>query len=113
MRLKGILYRKLKQRNKQENEDKFSNIDIDVAGRIIDFFNFRTMITPILIKWLYGLGTLLITIIGAMLIMQNNYFYWGLVAIFLGNLVWRLICEYTILMFRIHETLVSIERKKG
>jgi len=46
------------------------------------------------------------------LMVNSDYeLFIGLGIIVLGNILWRLICEGTILMFSVHEILGSIERK--
>ena len=81
------------------------------------FFSFRLMIAPILIKIIYVLGMIGVTIYGIVLIVEGaessyheELVYIGLLVIIFGNLIWRLICEGWILMFRMHDALVSIEK---
>ena len=79
-----------------------------------EFFSFRTMITPAIIKVLYVLGVIALIIVGIVMMVNSYYDYGlfiGLGIIVLGNILWRLICEGTILMFSVHEILGSIERK--
>ena len=83
---------------------------------IRQFFSFRTMITPALIKVVYPLGIIAI-VIGGILYVRSFYFISPGVKfiIFLsffvvGNLIWRIACEGTILFFSIHEILSSIEK---
>ena len=87
------------------------------------YFSFRTMITPIIVKWLYVIGMIAITIEGFITMFSRrgiSYFgyyisgggFWeGLLVIVVGNLIWRVVCEVIILLFSIHEILASIERK--
>ena len=72
-----------------------------------DFFSFRQMVSMQIIKIIYILGLLFITIGGIIGLFDN--FLMGLAAIVLGNLIWRLICESAILLFSIHDILGSIE----
>ena len=81
------------------------------------FFSFRLMIAPILIKIIYVLGMIGVTVAGIVMIIQGmesrrqeELVYIGLLYIVIGNLVWRLICEGWILMFKMHDTLVSIDK---
>lgn len=91
----------------------------DFVGR---YFGFRKLITPALIKWTYGLGALAITATCVIAIISpvtfidygrdsNKVTFGGILALILGNLVWRMICEGAILLFSLHEVAVSIEDK--
>lgn len=85
------------------------------------YFSFRTMVTPIIVKWVYVIGMIAITIWGIIVMFgggggyygspRGGFFFIGLSIIVLGNLIWRVICEEIILIFSIHEVLASIERK--
>jgi len=72
-----------------------------------DFFSFRQMVSMQIIKIIYILGLVFITIGGIIGLFDN--FLMGLAAIVLGNLIWRLICESAILLFSIHDILGNIE----
>ena len=78
------------------------------------FFGFATMISTTLIKVVYAIGMCLITISGILVIFNNSNntdqglsVLIGLGIIVVGNLIWRLVCEISILFFRIHEELVG------
>jgi len=87
------------------------------------YFSFRTMITPIIVKLLYVIGMIAITIEGFVTMFSRrgiSYFryyisgggFWeGLLVIVVGNLIWRVVCEVIILLFSIHEILASIEKR--
>ena len=82
------------------------------------FFNFRTMVSRTLIQIIYIFGVLGLSIYGIILIVNatkdhgdGGLVVTGLGFLLLGNLVWRIICEAWILLFNIHDVLVSIERK--
>ncbi|MGE5693368.1 MAG: DUF4282 domain-containing protein [Candidatus Zixiibacteriota bacterium] len=83
------------------------------------YFAFRKMVSFSLIKIIYALGMIGMTIAGIFLLIpsaQNRNdsggkFLIGLVLIILGNLVWRIICETWILLFSMHEILGSIDRE--
>lgn len=68
------------------------------------------MISPSLIKIIYYVGAVLITI-GSIVIMALGKGLYGLGALTIGNLLWRLFCEGWLLMFKIYETLISIDSK--
>lgn len=76
------------------------------------FLSFRTMISGELIRLLYLIGLLGITGFGLMVILGGQLAS-GLLVIVVGNLAWRLICEAGILLFGMHQALVSIDRKIG
>ncbi len=85
-----------------------------------DFFAFRTMLIPLMIKLVYPLGLIAITLAGALTIALafvdldprlkqfTSQAGWptGLLIIIVGNLAWRLACEQVIVFFAIHEALV-------
>lgn len=86
------------------------------------FFSFRTMITPGIIKLIYVLGAIGITIAGVVTIISaikaGRYWggavwgvIWGIGIIILGNLLWRVFCEELIVLFKIHDLLSSIEKR--
>ncbi len=74
-----------------------------------DFLSFRQMVSMQIIKIIYILGLAVITIGGIVTLLNN--FLTGLIAIIFGNLIWRLICETSILLFSMHEILGSIDNK--
>jgi hypothetical protein len=97
------------------------------------FFSFRRMISPSLIKILYVAGALVITLGGILYIgtgldhsqipVGRGYvpligyggaqtaliLLAGLAIIVGGNLFWRILCESWIVLFSIHETLISMD----
>jgi len=110
----------MKSFNTVKAENIAKEIISDREGGIFPsgFFSFRTMITPAIIKGLYVLGAIALIIVGIVilygkfLMVNSDYeLFIGLGIIVLGNILWRLICEGTILMFSVHEILGSIERK--
>ena len=83
-----------------------------------DFFSFRKMVTPIVIKILYALGAIALPITIFALSYQNSYrynspiFFLVLLGVIVAELVWRLLCETMILFFSMHEVLVQIKDNK-
>src|SRR5262245_50202053 len=90
-----------------------------------DYFSFDRLITPKFVKVLYLLGFTLLTIggialaIGAGFRLYNGeirrptgwrYVAIGIGAVILGNLVWRIFCEFWIVLFNMHTRLVSINQ---
>lgn len=83
-------------------------------GLLSRFFTFRAMISPVLIKIMYVLGTLGLLVGGVTMIVAKSSdkdIFIG-AAMIIGVLPWRIICELWILFFSIHEVLVSVERGK-
>ena len=81
---------------------------------IESFFSFRDMVSQALVKVIYFIGLLLITLGSVVMFFQYNDSEQRVAAVatlLVGNLLWRLICEAAILLFSIHEVLVSIEGK--
>jgi len=80
-----------------------------------DFFDFRKMVSLSLMKGLYVIGMISLVITGGLAIIQDySYGYiggvsLGLLIIIGGNLVWRVVCEWWMIFFSIHEVVVKIE----
>jgi hypothetical protein len=104
----------------------------EIEGERGGFFSFRTLISPIVIKIIYVLGILGLTIGGIVMIMvgldvmglgaeQLNILGTeifvnrqiligiGIALIVFGNIGWRLFCESWILLFRIRDILGLVE----
>jgi hypothetical protein len=91
-----------------------------------DFINFKMFITTTFMKLIYVIGAIIITL-GSLVLMVGfsvpSLYYGlslgsggilvGLVVLIFGNLGWRLLCEAIIVVFTIHERLVSIDSKLG
>lgn len=76
------------------------------------FLSFQRMISVELIRGVYVLGALGLTVFGVTVILDGRLAT-GLLLIVGGNILWRLVCESGILLFSIHERLVSIDKKLG
>ncbi|MGZ8384173.1 MAG: DUF4282 domain-containing protein [Nitrospira sp.] len=85
-----------------------------------DYFSFRELVTPQLIKVVYLVGACFITGAGLLSILSpetwNEYEVGpmltrlsGIFVLLIGNLVWRMMCEGAILLFSLHELLVSLD----
>lgn len=89
------------------------------------FFSFQKFITKPFVKGLYVLGFLALSsaaIAFTTWVIQNwhsdflsgrrAYYYLaiGIGAVTIGNLVWRVFCEFWVVLFNIHARLVSIDR---
>jgi hypothetical protein len=80
-----------------------------------EFFSFRKMITPTIIRFIFWIGSGLMVIAGLVALFSNLGRYGsaasaigGLLTIFIGPVVVRIACEQVILFFRINETLSDI-----
>jgi hypothetical protein len=82
------------------------------GGGINDFLAFRYLITPTFITVIYVIGAVLITI-GALGTMAGggNTALGGLFVLIIGNLWWRIVLEFVMVLFRINASLQSIERR--
>jgi len=82
-----------------------------------DYFSFRKLIAPGLIRSYYIVGALALTIAGFWLIfdveskptLPLTHTFWYLLGILVGNVAWRVLCESWILFFNIHDSIVSIQ----
>lgn len=75
------------------------------------FLNFNKLITTSIIKVVYLIGILAVTIGGFVGMAQGGAgsVIAGLLILTLGNLMWRVFCENIIVLFNIHDTLSSID----
>lgn len=93
---------------------------------VLEFFRFERWAGPLVIKILYPLGLVVITVAGAfcfwsgvtaLLVLDVDagiiFTIVGVVTVVLGNLLWRAACEFFFLFFNIRETLAAIKRGKG
>ena len=83
-----------------------------------DFFGFRKMISTGFIKAVYAVGAAILTFGGLIMILfgssvDSSSLKIGVLAVTVGNLAWRMICEGVIVFYRIHDTLESINCKIG
>jgi hypothetical protein len=93
-----------------------------------DYFSFRKSITSPFVKVIYFLGFVALTAGGigfagwaAMRLNEASiprglgwyYLAIGLGILFVGNVVWRVFCEFWIVLFNIHARLVSLDQKTG
>lgn len=83
-----------------------------------DFLAFRKMVSTTIIKLIYILGVIGLTISGVVSFFRGFMgfpmgFPIGLGTVVFGNLLWRVFCEIWILLFSIHDTLGRIEKNLG
>lgn len=79
-----------------------------------EFLSFRYLITPALVTIIYVIGAVLITI-GAILTMVSRSggggIWGGLLILVFGNLYWRMVLEFLMVLFRMNDALQSIDRR--
>jgi hypothetical protein len=89
------------------------------------FFSFGTLITPACIQVAYVIGAAVITLAGLLMVAlvlmgiaseytdtsRDALLIGGLTLLGIGNLLWRMLCEMVMLVFRIHEVLVDLNDK--
>jgi len=94
------------------------------SEKVVDFINFKKMITPVIIQILFWVGAVL-SVLGGLITMATSFgryggggfqFLGGLLVVVLGTVVVRIYCELLIILFRMNETLTEIktglEKKK-
>jgi hypothetical protein len=77
---------------------------------IQDFAYFRYLITPASITVIYIIGAVLITF-AALASAIGGQVLAGVGILLFGNLYWRIICEFIMVLFRMNDALQSINRR--
>lgn len=77
---------------------------------ISDFLAFRYLVTPAFMTVIYVIGAIGVTL-GALGAMIANQFIVGLLLFIFGNLYWRIILEFVMVLFRMNDSLQSIDRR--
>jgi hypothetical protein len=80
-----------------------------------EYLSFKRFITTTFIMIIYVLGAIFVTI-GAFLLMIFGGalgIIGGVIMLVLGNLAWRILCEYWVVQFRIYEEIASLNRRLG
>ena len=76
-----------------------------------DYFGFREIISTFLIKLIYILGFIVMTIGGiTAIIVGGQRTLMGFGALIMENLLWRILCEGRILAFSVHDIFVSVNK---
>ena len=75
-----------------------------------EFVEFRYLITPAIITIVYVIGAILITI-AAIASGGGGGVLSGLLVLIFGNLYWRVILEFVVVLFRMNDSLRSIDRR--
>ena len=78
-----------------------------------EFIAFRYLITPTIITIVYVIGAVLITLgaLGALVSGGSNGVVFGLLFFFFGNLYWRVLMEFVVVLFKMNDSLQSIDRR--
>ena len=85
-----------------------------------DFMSFKKLISGVLIQFVYAIGVACIIFSGIETFVKKKHGFFsvvnsenqvlnGLMLIVVGNILWRLLCEAYIVIFRMHDLLVSIK----
>jgi Domain of unknown function (DUF4282) len=77
----------------------------------MDILLFRKMVTTSVVKVLYVVVAVLITLLGLSQVLTQ--FPLALSTIIFGNLFWRITCESLIVAFGIHQELMKVSQKLG
>jgi hypothetical protein len=77
---------------------------------ISDFLAFRYLVTPAFMTVIYVIGAIGVTL-GALATMIAGQFIAGLLVFIFGNLYWRIILEFVMVLFRMNDSLQSIDRR--
>ena len=93
------------------------NEKVSETTPLIEFLEFNTMITPVLIQILFWMG-LFTCLFGGFYLLAENGFSWeyeetkaGWALLLLGPFAVRISCESIILFYRIHSILTEIKNK--
>lgn len=78
------------------------------AFSITEFFSFRLLIAKSIIRGIFFTGFIIQVIFG--LYITFNGFLYGLIIIFFGWIPLRLLCEFLIISFNIHDELVTLNK---
>jgi hypothetical protein len=87
-----------------------------LEDKISDFFNFRIFISTKIIELIYVLGIIALTIFAIFIASEfisreeEELTVLTFIIYIFFNLIWRVLCEFTILFFSMHEILASIEK---
>jgi hypothetical protein len=78
-----------------------------------EFLSFRYLITPPLMTVIYVIGAVLITLasLATLATREGGGVVVGLLIFVFGNLYWRVILEFVMVLFRMNDSLQSIEKR--
>ena len=78
---------------------------------LADFLTFRAFITPTFITVIWIIGAIFITLAGIVSLSGDGGLVNALLVLTIGNLWWRIVMEIFIVLFRINDSLQSIDRQ--
>lgn len=81
----------------------------DFTLQLYRILNFRKMFSMSILKLIYLISMLFITLMGIVTLFSQSFFG-GLLMIIFGNLVLRVVYELCLLIFSIHENLTQINQ---
>ena len=101
------------------------NLTVEDTYEQRGFFSFGTFISPTVIQAIYILGATAISLVGLLMVAlvftdlapeytdtgQDTLLVGGLMLLVVGNILWRVLCEIAILLFRMHEALAKLDDK--
>lgn len=99
--------------------NKTKNTDSEIIKEKENYFSFRKMFSPMLIKIIYVIGMVVIVVsalgmlkIGAEMrgSVKDELLLSGIALLLFGNILWRIICEGWIVLFSMHEAMVAIHK---
>ena len=78
-----------------------------------EFLSFRYLITPPLMTVIYVIGAVLITLgsVATLAVRGGGGVVVGLLIFVFGNLYWRVILEFVMVLFRMNDSLQSIDKR--
>lgn len=79
-----------------------------IKRSVNEFFSFRRMLIPTLVRFIFWIGVAAVIVMGFINFFQTLWLQ-GLILIILGPLVVRMVCEYVIVLFTINDTLTDIK----
>ena len=105
--------------------DASDHLAIEATHERRGFFSFGTLISPTFIQVIYVMGAAVISLGGVLMIVlvltgvapkyteanRDALLIGGLTLLGVGNILWRVLCEMVMLLFRIHEVLVNLDDK--
>lgn len=78
-----------------------------------EFSTFRFFITPVFMQIIFWIGVGVIAVFSIrMMTFGGSFVLMGFIYLIVGPIFWRVLCESLIILFRIHNNLEEINRKK-
>lgn len=80
---------------------------IETGSTLNEFLNFRAMLTPAIIKLAFFIGTAIFIVAGVFKLFTGEVLN-GLLAIAVGPVWLRIVCEFIIVVFSVHESIEGL-----